>query len=275
MPPLSQKQQIAAAHQKGQNILAEKHAILTSETATDDLLDRLQAANLHIEELEQQLAQKDAELCRLQSELEKSNQRLQKNKEDSVLWKEKHEKTYHELHMQHQTTKCGQEKLAQLQEQLDILKTAEIEASKQFLRGSQESYQAIISLRQENETLHNELSASVAKWTSQLEKNQAKLAMSDSDLKALREKTSKIHKAVVHSKEQKKRAIVSVTKKISEKQSVHHLMHKGVFTEETRNVVHLLVKAGCSQNYIGQVISSILKSAGITTIGTISHPSIS
>ena len=52
-------------------------------------------------------------------------------------------------------------------------------------------------------------------------------------------------------------------------------MHKGIFTEETCNVVHLLVKAGCSWNYIGQVISSILKSAGITTIGTISHPSIS
>ena len=115
----------------------------------------------------------------------------------------------------------------------------------------------------------------MAKWTSQLKKNQAQLAMSDSDLKALHEKASKIHKAVVHSKEQKKRAIVSVTKKISEKQSVHHLMHKGVFTEETCNVVHLLVKAGCSQNYIGQFISSILKSAGITTIGTISHPSIS
>ena len=97
---------------KRQNILAEKHAILTSETATDDLWDRLQAANLHIEELEQQLAQKDAELCRLWSELEKSNQRLQKNKEDFVLWKEKHRKTYHEHHMQCQTTKHGQEKLA-------------------------------------------------------------------------------------------------------------------------------------------------------------------
>jgi len=52
-------------------------------------------------------------------------------------------------------------------------------------------------------------------------------------------------------------------------------MQKGVFTEETCNVVCLLVKAGCSRNYIGQVISTVLKSAGITTIGSISRPSIS
>jgi hypothetical protein len=40
---------------------------LASETATDDLWNRLQAANLHIEELEQQLAQKDTEFvgCKL------------------------------------------------------------------------------------------------------------------------------------------------------------------------------------------------------------------
>ena len=275
MPPSSRKQQIAAAHKKGQNVLADKRSTLSSGTVADDLWDRLQVANLRIEELEQQLAQKNSELCRLQSELERSNQKLQKNQEDSALWKAKQGETYHELRMQRQTTKRGQRKMAQLQEQLDIIKTAEKEASKQFLRGSRESYQAIISLQQENKTLHKKLSASMAKWSSQLEKTHAKLAMSNSDLKALREKASKLRKAVVRSKEQKERAIVSVKKKISDQRSVHRLMHKGVFTEETRNVVRLLVKAGCSQNYIGQVISTVLKSAGMTTVDSISSPTIS
>ena len=275
MPPSSRKQQIAAAHKKGQNVLADKRSTLSSGTVADDLWDRLQVANLRIEELEQQLAQKDSELCRLQSELERSNQKLQKNQEDSALWKAKQGKTYHELRMQRQTTKRGQRKMAQLQEQLDIIKTAEKEASKQFLRGSRESYQAIISLQQENKTLHKKLSASMAKWSSQLEKTHAKLAMSNSDLKTLCEKASKLHKAVVCSKEQKERAIVSVKKKISDQRSVHRLMHKGVFTEETRNVVRLLVKAGCSRNYIGQVISTVLKSAGMTTVDSISSPTIS
>jgi len=50
---------------------------------------------------------------------------------------------------------------------------------------------------------------------------------------------------------------------------------KGCFTKETRNVVHLLVKAGCSQNLIGEVISAVLKSAGITGVGSISCTSVS
>ena len=166
MPPSSRKQQIAAAHKKVQNVLTDKRSTLSSGTVADNLWDRLQVANLHIEELEQQLAQKDSELCRLQSELERSNQKLQKNQEDFALWKAKQGKTYHELRMQHQTTK--HEKVAQLQEQLDIIKTAKKEASKQFLRGSRESYQAIISLQQENKTLYKKLSASMAKWSSQL-----------------------------------------------------------------------------------------------------------
>jgi hypothetical protein len=50
---------------------------------------------------------------------------------------------------------------------------------------------------------------------------------------------------------------------------------KGVFTEETCNVICLLVKAGCSHNYINEVIFTILQSAGITTVGTISYTSVS
>ena len=52
-------------------------------------------------------------------------------------------------------------------------------------------------------------------------------------------------------------------------------MQKGVFIEETHNVVHLLVRAGCSRNLIGEVILAVLKSAGITAVGSISRPSIS
>ena len=77
MPTIAQKQQMATAHAKGQELLAEKRTVLVSETATSDVWDSLQAAKSHIEELEQLLADKDMECCRLQSELNKSNQKLQ------------------------------------------------------------------------------------------------------------------------------------------------------------------------------------------------------
>ena len=99
--------------------------------------------------------------------------------------------------------KKEQEKLSKLREQVEILKTAEKEASKQFLRGSHESHKSIALLQKQNDTLHNELSVSMVRWTLQLEKTHAKLATSTSDFKALCSKASKLCKAVIHSKEQK------------------------------------------------------------------------
>ena len=96
---------MAAARAKGQESLADKRVVLTSETATNDLLDRLKAANSRIAELEQLLEQKDMECQMLQNELEKSNQSLKKYQDDSALWKTKHKETYHELRMQRQATK--------------------------------------------------------------------------------------------------------------------------------------------------------------------------
>jgi len=55
---------------------------------------------------------------------------------------------------------------------------------------------------------------------------------------------------------------------------VHHLSHKGVFTQETRNLVHLLSQSGCSANHINEIISAVLNTAGITMIGSISRPSV-
>src|SRR5437016_4891397 len=106
MPPTTaRKRQASAAHAKGQEVLAEKWAIMASETATNDLWNSLQAANSRIEQLEKQLADKDVECHRLQSELDNFKQKLQKHQDSSSLWKAKHEKTYHELRMQRQTTK--------------------------------------------------------------------------------------------------------------------------------------------------------------------------
>ena len=148
------------------------------------------AYRLQIYASQKLLEEKYLECHRLQSALDNCNQKLQKHHDSSALWKEKHEKTYHELRIQSQTTKQGKENLTRLEEQLEVLKTAKEEASKQFLCGSSESHQAILSLKNENTSLHNELSVSVAKWTSQFERAHAKLARSSLDLKTLHGKSS-------------------------------------------------------------------------------------
>src|SRR6266511_6362514 len=88
---VSKRQHLAAAQAKGRQIIAEKHAVLASETANEDLWNELQTANSRIQELELELAQKIAECTNLQSELENANEKLAKYQADSNFWKSKHE----------------------------------------------------------------------------------------------------------------------------------------------------------------------------------------
>jgi len=46
-------------------------------------------------------------------------------------------------------------------------------------------------------------------------------------------------------------------------------------TQEIQNLIHLLVKAGCSKEHISTVITAILKSAGIMVKGSIRHQTVS
>ena len=63
-------------------------------TATDDLWKSLQDANMHIKELENLLTDNDTECHRLQSELDKANQKLYTYKDSFAFLKAKHEETY-------------------------------------------------------------------------------------------------------------------------------------------------------------------------------------
>ena len=259
---------------KSREVLAEKRAALGSESVNADLWDRLQAANSRIEELELELTQKNSECITLHSDLEKSNQKCVQLMEEISYLKSKQKDTYHELRMQRQATKRGHDKVDRLEQQVCILKKAEIEASACHLSGSKQSDQALSMLKKDNEGLHSELSCSMARWASQLDKTRSKLEASNASLAALRKQVSSLRKVVNRAAGVKERAIAAVKSKMTKKHAVHHLMNKGVFTEDTRNIVRLLVKAGCSRNYINEVISAVLHSAGITSVGTISRPSI-
>jgi len=121
MPPT---EAVLANLAKGRAATAEKQAQLSSESAIDDLWSSLQAANGHSTELENELAEKNAKLNKLQAKLKKSTQQRSQLAADLSLWKSKHKLIYHDLQMQCQTSKCGQDKIASLNEQVDLLKKA-------------------------------------------------------------------------------------------------------------------------------------------------------
>ncbi|KAF8799067.1 hypothetical protein BYT27DRAFT_7121270, partial [Phlegmacium glaucopus] len=129
---------------------------------------------------------------------------------DLSMWESKHKDTYHKLCMQRQTTKRGQDKVAQMTEQIAILKKAETNDSAHLLKDSKDAEKAIALLMEANEDLQGELSDSMTQWSSQLHKTWSKLEKSQSNCKALQKKITALRKHSASIKAVKEHAIVSV-----------------------------------------------------------------
>jgi FtsZ-interacting cell division protein ZipA len=122
----------------------------------------------------------------------------------------------------------------------------------------------------ENTNLRSELSQCLAQCKPESQESQEKHSQVKQSLKASQSLVHKLQKKSDHAAKKQQHAVTRAREQAYKEKSVHQLLHKGVYTEETRNLICLLVKAGCSRAYVGKVISAVLKSAGITTIGNIS-----
>ena len=274
MPPKKIRQHLDQTRIKALETIAQKRVALGSETAAEDLWDQLQEALARNKELEQQLSLKSLECESLHSELETFRQKCTQLTDEVFHWRSKQEATYHSLRMERQTAKRGSAKIARLEQQKEILVNAEKNVSACLSERSKNSEQALSLLKKANNGLQMELSDSMARWKSQLDKSQSKLETANSKLSTLQKEASRLRKSVTRASGVKDRAVAAAKAKVKQETSTHHLMNKGVFTEETRNVVRLLVKAGCSRKYVNEVISSVLQSAGINPVGSISRTTV-
>jgi hypothetical protein len=162
--------------------------------------------------------------------------------------------------------------------QILLLKKADAKSSAQLSKGLRDSAATITRLLKMNEELWTELSQSVATWSSRTEAlteaAKSKLMSSDIRLKNAQKEVSKLRKGVRSATRVKERAVETAKAKVVRQKSVYHLAHKGVFTEETRNLVRFLSQSGCSANRINEIIHAVLKTAGITMVGSISCTSV-
>ena len=162
--------------------------------------------------------------------------------------------------------------------QILLLKKADAISSAQLSKGLRDSATTITKLLKLNEDLQTELSQSVTTGSSQTEAitetAKSKLISSDTRLKNAQKEISKLRKGFRWATQVKERAVETAKTKVIQQKSVHHLSHKGVFTQKTRNLVRFLSKSGCSANHINEIITAVLNTAGITVVGSISRPSV-
>jgi hypothetical protein len=162
--------------------------------------------------------------------------------------------------------------------QILLLKKADAISSAQLSKGLRDSATTITKLLKMNEDLRTELSQSVKTWSTRTEAlteaAKSKLMSSDTRLKNAQKEVSKLRKGFRRATLLKERAVETAKAKVIQKKSVHHLSHKGVFTQKTRNLVCFLSQSGCSANRINEIITAVLNTAGITVVGSISRPSV-
>lgn len=254
---------------------SEKQAIAESDTAWDNLWTNFNESKAYTEQLERKLSDKVAECEKLRSNLENSQQKLQQLTTELDSLQKKYNERYQELRLERQTAKRRQTRIEQLEERMKILKEAEVQANKKFSKYAQDAKASLDYLKATNSGLEDELAISLERWDTELSVTTLKLGESKARQKELQKEVTQLRKQTRRGADIRERAVAAAKAKIEKEKSIFHLMKKGVFTNETRNLVQILVRAGCSRNYINEVIVAVLKSAGVDVVGGISRTSVS
>ena len=278
MPPKKGKQAKGDQLKAAREMKLEKEAIAESDAALDSLQSSFRESKTYALQLEQQLADQVQICTNLQNDLNTSHNLINTLRTEILSLKSKNSDIYHQLRMERQRNKRTISKQSSMASQILLLKKADAISSAQLSKGLRDSAAIITKLLKMNEHLQTELSKSATTWSSQIEvlteATQSKLLSSDTRLKKAQKEVSKLRKAFSRAAQVKEHAVETAKAKVIQKKSVYHLLHKGVFTEKTRNLVRFLSQSGCSANHINEIITTTLKIAGITVVGSISRTSV-
>ena len=278
MPPKKSKQTKGEQLKAAREIKLERETIVKSDTTLDNLQSSFRESKAYTIQLKQQLADQVQICTDLQYKLNTSHDLINTLHDEILSLKSKNSDIYHQLRMERQRHKRAISKHGSMASQILLLKKADAISSARLSKGLRDSADTITNLLKMNENLRTELSQSDTTWSSRMEASteatKSKLISSDTRLKKAQKEISKLRKEFYRATQVKERAVETAKAKVIRQKSVHHLSHKGIFKEETRNLVRLLSQSGCSANRINDIISAILNTVGITMVGSISCRSV-
>jgi hypothetical protein len=259
-----QLQQLAASRTK-----IQKNANSTLQLDITNLENIHATCKLELEAVENRCRKLELDL---QMEQEKSaalNDALQVEKKHSAS-------LYQQLRVERRARQRGDTRKSVLERQISLLKSASMSSeAKKMKENAAKAIEALMKVEKENSTLQSELSKSLERCTKEAVKAQQKLLQAGKQIKGYQMQISQLRKHYNRAQMTRERAVERAKKETIKQSMVYHLLHKGIYTEDTRNLIRLLVKAGCSRKYVGRVIHAILKSAGISTCGSISKRTVS
>jgi hypothetical protein len=274
MPPKSKKS--PAQLEALKRARSSSPAIVTDfEGALAKCQNQLAEAMSEIETLTSELSKAQNECTRLVKLQDKSKETIHDLKSQVLAAKRHQQDTYQELRNErrvHQrVTKCK----AVLDKEIAKLKASQVEEIKDLEKKNAISSERLSNIVTANEHLQNELSTAISQFTSELDLVRQKLKFTRSELSGSKTEIYSLKCKAIRASQSRAKIIQKTRDKVTKERTTFYLLQKGVFSQETRNLVRVLVQANVSYKNIMHVIESVLATAGITAVGRISPWSVS
>ncbi|KAF8802813.1 hypothetical protein BYT27DRAFT_7260748 [Phlegmacium glaucopus] len=206
---------------------------------------------------QQQLADMEAQITSLEVELEKSHEQCSKFSE--LL--ENAQKYIEQLRSALERASKGKTVLKETVAEL-------VEYKQKIMKEAKELQKDV--LKSDNEHFQKELSGNSEHYAKELAYTCEQLKSSQSALKGSKSEVYNLKQKCARAIAVKENAVQKARSQVLLEKSTLYLLKKGVYSEQTRNLVRILVQAGVSAKNIMGVIKAVLGIAGITTVGNIS-----
>jgi len=274
MPPKSKKS--PAQLEALKRARSSSPAIVTDfEGALAKCQNQLAEAMSEIETLTSELSKAQNECTRLVKLQDKSKETIHDLKSQVLAAKRHQQDTYQELRNERRVHQCVTKCKAVLDKEIAKLKASQVEEIKDLEKKSAISSERLSNIVTANEHLQNELSTAISQFTSQLDLVRQKLKFTRSELSGSKTEIYSLKCKAIRASQSRAKIIQKTRDKVTKERTTFYLLQKGVFSQETRNLVRVLVQANVSYKNIMHVIESVLATAGITAVGRISPRSVS
>ncbi|KDR70413.1 hypothetical protein GALMADRAFT_214509 [Galerina marginata CBS 339.88] len=268
MPP---KKKTAAQMQQLQNARSNSPAIRTDfEAGLARCQNELTRAMSEIETLKSGLDDAEDKCARLEGLQAQSVEKIRDLKAEVLMAKERQKDTYRELRNERRTRQYAVKRKNTLDEKITELKTEQHKKLKELKVLEKEKNLAteqVAMVIKANQHLQDEISITLQRCDHQLELSHEQLKQTRSKLKGSKGEIYNLKRRVVRAAETKENAVKRAKVKVLKESTTLYLLKKGVYSDEIRNLVRILVEASVSNENVMGVIEAVLAAAGITAVG--------
>lgn len=241
-------------------------------------LDDLASAQSKIAALMLEVEQANLKQAESAILLDKAQDKIKHLESEVKSAQEKQKDTYRSLRNERRTRQRAVKRKEVLDDKVAELQRDQIEKIKEMKELQKKdglTSQQVNNVMEANRHLQNELSNMMTTFSAELELTRQNLKLTKKELKGSKAEIYNLKRKSVRAAQTRENVIKKTKAKITKERTTLYLLNKGVYSQETRNLVRILVQANVSNQNIMHVIESVLAAAGITAVGRITPRSVS